>query len=33
MGHIMEALGKYYEGRRKLLKDVKEQNVMSKTTF
>ena len=32
-GQCMEALGKYHVGRRKLLKEVKEQNAMLKTTF
>ena len=31
MGHVIEALGKDCVGRRTLLKDVKEQNIMLKT--
>lgn len=33
MARAVEALGKYHAGRRKLLKEVKEQNAMLKTTF
>lgn len=33
MSHVVEALGTYYVARKKLLKDVKEQNVVLKTTF